>query len=182
MKEWSKEVIKIILVVVLIVLPIRYFLFQPFVVRGASMEPNFQEADYLIVDQISYRFSDPERGDVVVFSNSDISQKRYIKRIIGLPGEEIVLKEDEILVIDKEGEEELLPEGYLPSFEKIDKKRTSEESILLEEKEYFVMGDNRDASYDSRNWGSLAEENIIGKVFFRISFFDDVSIIRSPQY
>lgn len=97
-KSIAKEALKVLLVVVFIVLPIRYFVFQPFIVRGSSMEPNFQDADYLIVDQMTYRFSDPQRGDVIVFENPDISDKKYIKRVIGLPEEEVTIKGTEIVI------------------------------------------------------------------------------------
>ncbi len=170
------EVIKIVLFALLIVIPIRYFLFQPFIVRGASMEPSFYESDYLIVDQLSYRFHDPQRGDVVVFNYPQDPQKRHIKRVIGLPGEEVVIEEEGIFISTEE-EMVLLEEDYLFS-----PKIVGEERIVLHEEEYFVMGDNRSASFDSRNWGSLPRENIIGKVFFQISPFSVFSRVESPEY
>ena len=170
------ELSKIVLLVLLIVIPIRYFLFQPFIVRGASMEPSFQEADYLIVDQLSYRFRYPQRGEVIVFYYPDNPQKRHIKRIIGLPGEEVIIEEEEIF-IEKEGKEIILEEEYLRL-----PRTTGESRIVLEEDEYFVMGDNREASFDSRNWGSLPRENIIGKVYFQISLFDSFSKVEIPEY
>ena len=87
--SFSFDVIKIVVIALAIVLPIRYFLFQPFVVKGASMEPNYHNGDYLIVDEISYRFNDPQRGDVIVFEYPNNRKERYIKRIIGLPGETV---------------------------------------------------------------------------------------------
>ncbi len=170
------ESAKIILFAALIVLPIRYFLFQPFIVRGASMEPSFHEADYLIVDQLSYRFRDPQRGEVIVFNYPQDPQKRHIKRIIGLPGEEVTIKEGKIFVAS-EGEKNLLEEDYLPL-----ERTTGEERIFLNEREYFVMGDNRGASFDSRNWGSLPRENVIGRVFFQVSFFDVFARVEIPEY
>jgi signal peptidase I len=170
------ETIKIVVFALIIVLPIRVFLFQPFIVRGASMEPSFHEADYLIVDQISYRFREPERGEVIVFYYPQDPQKRHIKRIIGLPEEEVIIEEEKIFIISN-GEKSVLEEDYLPL------QRTSgEEKIILAEEEYFVMGDNRSASFDSRNWGSLPRENIIGKVFFQISPFSIFSKVEIPEY
>lgn len=170
------ETAKIVFFALLIVVPIRFYLFQPFIVRGASMEPSFHEADYLIVDQLSYRFRDPERGEVVVFYYPQDPQKRHIKRIIGLPGEEVVIEEEKITITDNE-KTFVLEEDYLPL------PRTSgEERILLEEDHYFVMGDNRNSSFDSRNWGSLPREKIIGRVFFQISPFSVFSKVAIPEY
>lgn len=170
------ETAKIVLLALLIVAPIRFFLFQPFIVRGASMEPNFHEADYLIVDQISYRFREPKRGEVVVFYYPDNPQKRHIKRIIGLPEEEVIIEEESIYIVD-DGNTIVLKEDYLPL------ERTYGESrFVLDDDEYFVMGDNRGSSFDSRNWGSLPRENIIGKVFFQVSPFSVFSKVELPEY
>ncbi len=170
------EIAKVVVFALLIVVPIRYFLFQPFIVRGASMEPSFHEADYLIVDQLSYRFREPQRGEVIVFRYPENPQKRHIKRIIGLPGEEVVIEEEKIY-IQSEEEMVLLEEEYLPL-----PRTAGSEEITLRDDEYFVMGDNRSASFDSRNWGSLPRENIIGRVFFQISFFDTFSLVDAPKY
>ena len=170
------ETAKIVLLALLIVAPIRFFLFQPFIVRGASMEPNFHEADYLIVDQISYRLREPKRGEVVVFYYPDNPQKRHIKRIIGLPEEEVVIEEESIYIID-DGDTIILTEDYLPL-----ERTYGESSFVLADNEYFVMGDNRGSSFDSRNWGSLPKENIIGKVFFQISPFSVFSKVELPDY
>jgi signal peptidase I len=170
------ETAKIIIFAMIIVFPIRYFLFQPFIVRGASMEPSFHEADYLIVDQLSYRFRDPKRGEVIVFNYPQDPQKRHIKRIIGVPEEEVTIRDGKIFILS-EGKKILLEEDYLPL-----ERTTGEEKIFLNEDEYFVMGDNRSASFDSRNWGSLPKENIIGKVFFQVSFFDVFARVEIPEY
>jgi signal peptidase I len=170
------ETAKIIIFAMIIVFPIRYFLFQPFIVRGASMEPSFHEADYLIVDQLSYRFRDPKRGEVIVFNYPQDPQKRHIKRIIGVPEEEVTIRDGKIFILS-EGKKILLEEDYLPL-----ERTTGEEKIFLNENEYFVMGDNRSASFDSRNWGSLPKENIIGKVFFQVSFFDVFARVEIPEY
>lgn len=180
LKSIAKEALKVLLVVVFIVLPIRYFVFQPFIVRGSSMEPNFQDADYLIVDQMTYRFSDPQRGDVIVFENPDISDKKYIKRVIGLPEEEVTIKGTEIVIKNQEGEV-VLEEDYIsdknqPTFFRGDK------NFILGEEEYFVLGDNRKASLDSRAWGGLSDDYIIGRVLFQISLFDKFSKPKTPEY
>ncbi len=170
------EIAKVLIFALLVVLPIRYFLFQPFIVRGASMEPSFHETDYLIVDQISYRFRDPERGEVVVFRYPQNPSKRHIKRVIGLPGEDIIFDDNNIF-IEFEGNREPLDEEYLSL-----PRPLGNESFSLGYDEYFVMGDNRGASFDSRNWGALPRENIIGKVAFQISFFDAFARVEKPEY
>jgi signal peptidase I len=179
-KTILKEALKVLFVVVFVVLPIRYFVFQPFIVRGASMEPNFQDADYLIVDQMTYRFSEPQRGDVIVFENPEVSNKKYIKRVIGLPEEEVTVKGAEIVIKNKEGEvvleETYIAEENQPIFFKGSK------NFVLGEEEYFVLGDNRKASLDSRSWGALSDDYIIGRVLFQISFFDKFSKPKTPEY
>jgi len=96
--EFFWEVIKIVVLAFAIVIPVRFFLFQPFVIQGASMEPNFHEADYLIIDELSYRFRAPERGEVVVFKYPYDTSKRFIKRIIGLPGETVEIKNGKLII------------------------------------------------------------------------------------
>lgn len=185
------EIAKIVVVALLIVLPIRYFLFQPFLVKGQSMEPNFGNGDYLIIDQLSLRLREPARGEVVVFKYPQNPSQRYIKRIIGLPGEIIEIAEGQVKISGA-----LLAESpYLPDVFTDAKGFTT---IALEEQEYFVLGDNRLASSDSRVWGVLPRENIIGRVFLRAWPFtafakfaetpfhltpqDEPSAIEAPEY
>ena len=171
------EVIKIVVLALLIVIPIRYFIFQPFVIKGNSMEPNFHQGDYLIVDEISYRFKEPQRGDVIVFRYpQDISQ-RFIKRIIGLPGETVTMEEGKITI--SEGiEERILDEStYLPRQNYFD-----DVSLSLNEDEYFVLGDNRFASFDSRKWGSLPRDYIVGRVILRTWLPAAMARISTPSY
>lgn len=173
------EVIKIAVIAGLIVLPIRYFLFQPFVVRGSSMEPNFDSSDYLIVDQLSYRFSSPKRGQVIVFNYPRNQSQRFIKRIIGLPNETIKSEDGNIVIYKNDSEKVLDESDYLRN------NGISEEEKLffsLEEDEYLVLGDNRDFSSDSRQWGPVKEEDIIGRVIVRIFPFNNFSKIVNPAY
>lgn len=174
MKSAIKEYIKIGLLVLLIVVPIRYFIFQPFLVQGSSMEPNFESGDYLIVDEISYRFSDPKRGDVIIF-NSPVQPVKYIKRVIGLPGETVKIENGKVY-IKKQGSNEfkLLQEPYTDIFTE------GRAEITLKEGEYFVMGDNRFASYDSRSWGVLKRNKIIGRVLIRLWPISKIDIIENP--
>ncbi|MFA5355656.1 MAG: signal peptidase I [Candidatus Paceibacterota bacterium] len=173
------EVLKIVVIALLIVLPIRYFLFQPFFVNGQSMEPNFEDGDYLIVDELSYRMRAPERGEVVVFNYPHDPTQRYIKRIIGLPGETLEIVNGKIYVLSNGNEEynELDESSYLSTAY-----TSGSLTVELGESEYFVLGDNRAASSDSRKWGNLPKENIIGRVYLRawpIASFDKIG---TPVY
>ncbi len=168
---------KIIIIAAIIVLPIRYFLFQPFIVKGDSMVPSFQSGDYLIVDEISYRFGEPGRGDVVVLKYPLDPSQRFIKRVIGLPGETVDIKNGKVQ-ISKDGQELLLSESYLPA----NLATEGNVHITLTEGRYFVLGDNRQFSYDSRRWGMLPKEDIIGKAVLRIFPIQSLSIVSSPTY
>jgi len=171
------EIAKIVVVAALIVAPIRYFLFQPFLVRGQSMEPNFENGDYLIVDEISYRFKNPRRGEVIVFKYPNNSSQRFIKRIIGLPGEIIEIKNGKITIQEDKSSQVLNELDYLPLL-----KTTGDIKVELGENEYFVLGDNRAYSFDSRRFGPLSEEKIIGKVFLRAWPFVDLKKFGAPAY
>jgi signal peptidase I len=139
-------------------------------VKGASMEPNYHSTDYLIIDELSYRFSEPQRGDVIVFKYPKDESYKYIKRIIAFPGEAVEIKNAKIYITDKSGKMFELDENYLPQEVKDSWKNNMTMSpVLLKEGEYFVLGDNRNYSSDSRIWGTLPEGNIIGKVFFTLS-------------
>ncbi len=174
--EFIWEVFKIIVIAAVIVVPIRYFLFQPFFVRGESMIPNFKDGDYLIIDEISYRFREPQRGEVIVFKYPEDPSSRFIKRIIGLPGETVQIKDGNILITDKE--KRSLREDYLP----LGLITVGEIKTILKDNEYFVLGDNRPYSYDSRRFGPLPEKYIIGKVFFRAWPLDSASMFEAPLY
>lgn len=171
------ETAKIVILAVIIVVPIRYFIFQPFFVQGMSMEPNFYDGDYLIVDEITYRFMNPQRGEVVVFKYPQRPSQRYIKRIIGLPEETISIKEGQISIIDKNGTQILDESDYL-----FDAYTDGEIKVSLSENEYFVLGDNRDFSSDSRRWGALSREFIVGKVYLRAWPFTALAKIEAPAY
>jgi len=168
------EILKIVLIALVIVIPIRYFLFQPFIVKGQSMEPNFENSNYLIVDELSYRFRDPQRGEVVVFRYPKNISQRFIKRIIGLPGEKIEIEAGVVMMNGK-----ILDESkYLPS----GVQTTGNTQISLDENEYFVLGDNRISSFDSRQWGVLPRKNIVGRVYFRAWPITDLTKIEVPTY
>lgn len=172
------ETIKIVVIALLIVIPIRYFIFQPFFVKGQSMELNFEDGDYLIVDEVSYRFREPLRGEVVVFKYPQDPSQRYIKRIIGLPGETIAIEDGKVEILNWQGSQVLDESGYLPS----SIQTPGKVQITLAENEYFVLGDNRSVSADSRSWGPLSKENIVGRVIFRAWPFTTFAKFEAPQY
>lgn len=186
-KSFLKETIYIVVLSLVIVLPIRIFIAQPFVVSGASMDNTFQNGNYLIINEISYKFETPKRGDVIVLrvppkglalQNLNESKKvYYIKRIIGLPGETVEINGDEVKITNAENPKgKVLNEPYIyinktvPSiFSSIHLK------ITLKDDEYFVMGDNRHNSSDSRLWGVLPRANITGKTLVRLFPLNEIS-------
>lgn len=175
------EIIKVFAWALVIILPIRIFLFQPFFVQGASMEPNFKDGDYLVVNELGYKktevgafgvhlfsvemMKDLNRQEVVVFRYPRNPDQYFIKRIIGLPGERVKISEGKVKVFNKENPNGLsLDEnGYLPN----GLSTSGSTDITLNEDQYFVLGDNRQNSSDSRVWGPLPKDDVIGKVLIR---------------
>lgn len=164
-ESFWKELIKFTLLAVLIVIPIRTFIAQPFIVSGASMDPTFWDGEYLIVDELSYRFEEPARGEVLIFRYPDDPSKFFIKRLVGLPGETLIITAEKIRIISKEGVEIEWDEPYIE-----ESRRGGYENITvkLDEAEYYVLGDNRAASSDSRRWGPVPRKNIIGRPLVRL--------------
>ncbi|MDZ7612213.1 MAG: signal peptidase I [Candidatus Moranbacteria bacterium] len=187
------DLAKIIILSLVIIIPIRTFLFQPFFVQGKSMEPNFQDGEYLIVNEFGYKktkvavgekelftvtpFKEFERGEVAVFRYPDNPEEYFIKRIIGLPGEKIEIKGGDVIVYNKQN-----PTGGI-----LDETRYLEDALGetecsgscvydLKDDEYLVLGDNRGHSSDSRRWGALSKEYVIGKVFLRAWPFTDFKV------
>ncbi len=175
-KKFVLENLEMILIAFLIVFPIRMFIIQPFIVHGSSMEPNFYSRDYLIIDEISYRFRDPKRFEVIVFKAPNRPSQYYIKRIIGLPNEKVEIKDGKIFITDQEGKTFELKEEYLPN-----KETSGYVSITLRQNQYFVLGDNRSASYDSRNWGPLDKSLIIGRVWLRLWPYNRIMAFSPAQ-
>jgi len=159
---WN-DVLKFAVIAALVVLPIRMYIIQPFIVSGSSMFPTFESGDYLIVDEVSYRFEEPQRGDVIVFRYPLDPSKFFIKRIVGLPGETVEIKNSQVLIEKTPSAQKVvLDEPY------IDVKTSSIDPVKLKETEYFVLGDNREASSDSRVWGVLDQKFIIGRALIRL--------------
>lgn len=184
MKQFLKETFgflgetaRIVIVSLLIILPIRYFIVQPFFVRGDSMVPNFHDKDYLVIDEISYRFKEPQRGDVVVFRFPQDPHQYYIKRLIGMPEETVEIKNGQVIVSNQSN-----PAGFELDEFYLDQSTPGEINIKLDENEYFVLGDNRGASSDSRRWGPLARHLIIGRAWLRAWPVNAAQAIKVPAY
>lgn len=166
------ETIKFIILAAIIVIPIRLFVFQPFIVSGESMYPTFHNGDYLIVDELSYRFHEPRRGDVIVFRYPNDPKRFFIKRVIGLPGETLIFRDRAVYLKSTEHPEgELINEPYLKQITIPGEAK----EVIVDPDHYFVMGDNRGASSDSRAWGQLPRENITGNAGLRLLPLSDIS-------
>jgi signal peptidase I len=166
------EILRFSFYALVIVLPIRMFIAQPFIVSGASMETTFSTGQYLIVDQLTYHFEEPMRGDVVIFRYPKDPLKFFIKRVIGLPGDTIRIDGSEVTITNAEH-----PDGMILDEEYIHSMRPSTTiTEVLGDGEYFVMGDNRDASSDSRAWGILPRDNIVGRAFLRLFPLTEVGV------
>ena len=152
---------------------VRIFIAQPFIVSGTSMFPTFQNANYLIVDELTYRFHQPQRGDVIIFHPPIDMKSYYIKRIIGLPGDTVTVKNGVVTVSNDSN-----PKGVVLSEPYITTDTLSENvSVKVPDGNYFVMGDNRPASFDSRKWGLLPRANITGRAFIRLFPFSELNIL-----
>lgn len=180
------EMAKVIILAIVIIIPIRVFLFQPFFVQGASMEPNFEDGEYLIINEFGYKhtevpgvgavkqFRDLERQEPIVFRYPRNPEQFYIKRIIALPGESVAIRDGVVYIYN-----DIHHQGYaLDESAYLDQNvQTSDmPKLTLEEDEYFVMGDNRSFSYDSRAFGPIKREAIIGRVLLRAWPLSNVAI------
>lgn len=157
-----RDFLRFIIISAVIIIPIRTWVAQPFLVRGASMEPTFDDGEYIIIDELSYYFRSPERGEVLVFRYPEDPSKFFIKRVIGLPGETIEIRDNKIFLV-KDKERTQLKEEFLEGV-----LTTPDQITTLKEGEYFMMGDNRLFSSDSRRWGTLPENLIVGRAFLRL--------------
>lgn len=166
------ELIRFTLIALAIVIPVRLFVAQPFIVSGASMDPTFADGEYLIVNQLTYRFEDPQRGDVVIFKYPKDESKFFIKRVIGLPGEKVIIDGSEVTIVNKEH-----PDGFALKEPYIGSIREDSMSVTLKSDQFFVMGDNRKQSSDSRMWGTLPRKDIIGTPFVRLFPLNRVGIL-----
>ncbi len=173
------EMAEMALIAIAAVFIVRAFLIQPFLVSGASMEPNFSNGDYLVIDEITYRFREPVRGEVIVFRSPGNNSSYYIKRVIGLPGERVTVRSGAVTVYSgdlKDGFQ--VPENYLP----VGLKTSGDLDVTLKSGDYFVLGDNRNFSFDSRSWGPLSKNGIVGLVRLRLWPINEVKAFEAPSY
>ncbi len=170
------ETFQTVAISVAVVLIVRAFVAQPFLVSGSSMEPTFTNGDYLLIDELSYRFREPERGEVIVFKYPGDHRSFYIKRIIGLPGERVVVGNSSVTVYSKDGTK-VLHEPYIAN-----EHFSGAFDGTLASGQYFMMGDNRNFSYDSRSWGPLSKADISGIVRFRLWPVESAKAFSAPTY
>lgn len=171
------EVIKITLLAGITIGLVRYFLFKPFYVKGQSMEPNYKEHEYLIVDEFTYRFREPKRGEVIVLNSPVSDNEYYLKRIVGLPGERVKIEDNKIVVYNDK-----FPQGIVVEEKYLVEDTPGSVQITMGPNEYFVMGDNRDASYDSRRFGPIKLDSVVGKTWLRGWPLNKISIFDLPEY
>ena len=173
------EILEIAVVAIVAVFVIRSFLVQPFLVSGSSMVPTFSNGDYLLVDELTYRVRLPERGEVIVFRPPVDPSTYFIKRIIGLPKERVVLGDGKVEVFNTSTPSGFsISENYLPQqFQPIGR-----QEFDLKPDEYLVFGDNRGASFDSRSWGPLKKDAIVGLVRLRLWPLATFRAFAVPHY
>lgn len=172
------EIVQIAALALAIILPVRYFLVQPFIVKGVSMEPNFEDGQYLIIDELTFHFREPERGEIVVFHPPSSDEKQfYIKRVIGLPGETVEVNDGKVTVYNEQN-----PNGFTLTEAYLDEYTTGRDKETLGENEYYLMGDNRDASFDSRAFGPVTREHFIGRVWIRGLPLEKIGSFPVPDY
>jgi len=170
-KGFFRELVEFVIIALIIVIPFRIFIAQPFVVNGASMDPTFENGEYLIVDQLSYKFGAPERGSVLIFKYPKDPSKYFIKRVIGLPNEKVRISGGEVTITNAEN-----PDGIVLNEPYVEFAKKDSFDTTLASDEYFVMGDNRLGSADSRVWGPLPEEDIVGRPVIRLFPFGRISL------
>lgn len=182
--RFTAETIRTILIVVALAYLLRFFIFEPFVVEGKSMEPRFATNDYLLVDKVSYRFSEPQRGDIIVFKYPNDITTNYVKRIIGLPGDTVTIEDGRVKISNAEHPEGFLlnEDVYLDDSVKTTLPIIGRSQFIVSPNNFFVLGDNRPASSDSREWGLLPREDVIGRVVVQAWPFNHISVIAHARY
>lgn len=173
------EIVEVAVIALVAVFLIRSYLVQPFLVSGNSMVPTFMNGDYLLIDELSYAFRNPYRGEVAVFRYPQNEGTFFIKRIIGLPGERVKIENNTVTVYNAEYPNgKIINEPYLPK----DLITSGTVDTQLKTDEYFVLGDNRLFSYDSRSWGVLPKRDIVGLTRLRLWPPRSIQAFSAPAY
>lgn len=175
---FGAELLKTIIIVGLLAFVIRTFLVQPFIVEGESMSPKFHTNDYLIVDKISYRFSAPKRGDIIVFKYPNDTSVNYVKRVIGLPGDRVEITGGHVTVNSKQLQESYISSSVVTQM----LNGRSQEGFNVPADNYFVLGDNRPNSSDSREWGFMPKPDLIGRVAVELLPIEKAELISRINY
>lgn len=165
------EILKFFAIVIFIIVPFRVFVAQPFIVEGSSMDPIFTNGQYLIVDQLTYHFEEPERGSVLIFKYPLDENQFFIKRVIGLPGETVKIRGSQVFI-----ENEEIPKGFEYDQSFISFNKNDNTTLTLGNDEYFVLGDNRPVSSDSRAWGAVNKDEIIGRPILRLLPLSEIGV------
>lgn len=171
------EILETVVFVGSLFIVVYLFILQPNQIKGASMEPTFHNGNYIFTSKVTYKFRDPIRGDVVVFHAPRNPDLEYIKRIIGLPGDTILIENQTVYVNGEEIQEE-----YISAATTLSLAGFIEEGVptTIPEGYYFVMGDNRPRSSDSREFGPITYESIIGQVVYRYFPFNEMGVVKNP--
>jgi len=187
--EFVWETLKVVIIALVIILPVRYFLVQPFFVKGSSMVPNFHDKEYILVDKWTYKLGQPARGDVIVFKAPTNPQEYFIKRIIGLPGESVLVSNNTITVYNTR-----YPDGFVldessyhadtEEFATLCSGTTSwcGQKVTLNDDQLFVLGDNRKHSSDGRAFGPITYESIAGMAWLRLWPLNEIGFIPRTDY
>lgn len=177
--EFLWEMIKTAVTVVIIVYLIKTYVFQLFIVDGQSMEPTLHHSQMLLVDKLTYQFRSPKRGEIIVFQKPSEKSIDFIKRIIGVPGDTVIIENNHVTITnEKTNEKTILDEPYLA----LDMITTGNQQFVIKENEVFVLGDNRTNSQDSRVIGTISDDLIIGKALFTYWPIKDAFWVFTPQY
>jgi len=171
------DFVKTVATIVILAIIIRVFVIQPYIVEGQSMEQSFHNNDYLITEKISYKIREPKRGEVIIFHPPDNPSVNYIKRVVGLPNDKIEVRAGGVYVNDKK-----IYEPYLTSNEETLNSQKNDYVIVLRDDEYFVFGDNRNHSRDSREIGAIPKENVVSRVWFRLLPINKLKAFAAVSY
>lgn len=172
-KEDIKELFRFLVIAAIIVMPIRFFIMQPFVVSGSSMDPTFHNKEYLITDKLTYNLHEYKRGDVVVLKLPSENDKHLLKRLIGLSGDTVTLETNGNITIKNTTH----PQGFTVYESYLENHDGYNLTITIPEGKVFVLGDNRPVSYDSRAWGLLDEDKLVGRVYLRLWPLNKISYL-----